>query len=388
MIEFKSVKYSLGNKQFDYDFATNSSITGIYGPSGAGKTTLFNLLSGLYIPESGEINLNKIQLFNSNEKKNLPSKRRNIGYVFQENLLFPHLSVQKNLTFSELYIKKKKKNIQLQDVIELLDLESLLNQMPRQLSGGERQRVAIGRALLSQPSLLLLDEPFSNVDCSKRKQIISYLLSINHHFKVPMLIISHHLEDILKLTHQIILVENGKITATDHVFNLIKNGEKSNLIRPKKYQNTLFAYFNDFDKKDNVFILTTNNTQVKISTQSKLLTKGITKGTKIQLCIKPDDIALSLDYTEETSLQNQLQGKVTQIIENTNNLYCVVDCGFEVLVEISQAIREKLLLHKGQSIYCLINAKYFDVVHVFSNNEEEKLTEQSEKKSKRFSIHS
>ena len=348
MIEFRSIKYSSGNKQFDYSFKSSCSITGIFGPSGAGKTTMFNLLSGLSTPDSGEIILNRVTLYDNKKKLNISAKNRNIGYVFQENLLFPHLTVQKNLLFSSLYLKKnkRKQSILLQDVIELLDLNDLLYQMPRQLSGGEKQRVAIGRALLSQPSLLLLDEPFSSVDCSKRKQIISYLLKINYHFNIPMLIISHHLEDILKLTHQIVLIENGSVTANDYVFNLIKNGETPNLINPKKYQNTLFGSFDSFDKNDSVFtLLTANKSQIKVSNQSKLLSKDIVKGTKIQLCIKPDDIALSLEYSEEISLQNQIM---------------------DLLVEVSQVTREKLLLHKGQSVYCLINAKYLDIVHVYN----------------------
>lgn len=365
MIEFKSVKYHLGNKQFEYDFSVSSSITGIYGHSGAGKTTLFNLLSGLAAPDRGQIILNHTQLFNNKEKISIPPKNRNIGYVFQENLLFPHLSVNKNLLYSKPYKRNKIQNIEFNDVVELLDLGPLLNLMPRQLSGGERQRVAIGRALLSQPGLLLLDEPFSNVDCSKRKQIISYLIRVNNHFHVPMLIISHYLEDILKLTQNILLVENGKVTTQDHVFNIIKNGEKTDLIRPEKYQNPIYAYFANFDKNGNIFnLLTQNKTEIKISTNSKLISPDIIPGTKIHLSIKPDDISLSTEYIEETSLQNQIKGKVNQIIESKNNIFCVIDCGFELLVELSQTSREKLLLHTGQDVYCQVKAKSFDVVHI------------------------
>ncbi len=176
-----------------------------------------------------------------------PGKNRNIGYVFQENYLFPHLSVKKNLLFSKPYSKNKKQYISFEDVISLLDLVPLLNKKPRQLSGGERQRVAIGRALLSQPRLLLLDEPFSNVDCSKRKQIISYLLRINNHFKIPMVIISHHLEDILKLTRKIVVIENGKSINSGDVFNIIKNGENPELIKSKKFQNTFTVQFDSYN---------------------------------------------------------------------------------------------------------------------------------------------
>jgi len=180
-----------------------------------------------------------------------------------------------------------------------------------------------------------------------------------------MLIISHYLEDILKLTQNILLVENGKVTAGDHVFNIIKNGKKTDLIRPEKYQNPIYAYFANFDKNGNIFnLLTQNKTEIKISTNSKLISPDIIPGTKIHLSIKPDDISLSTEYIEETSLQNQIKGKVNQIIESKNNIFCVIDCGFELLVELSQTSREKLLLHTGQDVYCQVKAKSFDVVHV------------------------
>ena len=293
-------------------------------------------------------------------------KNRNIGYVFQENHLFPHLSVKKNLLYSNPYIKDKAKYISFEDVVNLLDIAPLLNKNPRQLSGGERQRVAIGRALLSQPRLLLLDEPFSNVDCSKRKQIISYLLRINNHFQIPMVIISHHLEDILKLTRKIVIIEDGEATASGDVFNIIKNGEKPELIRPKKYQNTFTVAFKRYSKTENTYnTLYNKKIDIKISNHSKLLNESIKLETRIQLSLRPIDIALSIEQHDGISIQNQLKGAVKQIIYNTEGIFCVVDCGFELFVEISQGIINSLYLHEGQEIYCQIKANDFDVVHVF-----------------------
>lgn len=377
IIKFESVEYTLGNNHFYYDFEINSSLTGIFGTSGAGKTTLFNLLSGVDIPLKGKIKLDNEILVDIDQNHVTQGKNRNIGYVFQENHLFPHLSVKKNLLYSKPYIKNKIKYISFDDVVSLLDINPLLNKKPRQLSGGERQRVAIGRALLSQPRLLLLDEPFSNVDCSKRKQIISYLLRINNHFQIPMVIISHHLEDILKLTRKIVIIENGKSTASGDVFNIIKSGDKPELIKPKKYQNTFTVTFNNYNKIENSYkVLFNKNTEIKISNHSKLLNETIETGTKIQLSLRPIDIALSIDKHEGTSIQNQLKGTVKQIINNIEGVFCVVDCGFELFVEISQGIINNLYLHEGQEIYCQIKASDFDLVHVFIDNErKEKLND-------------
>lgn len=369
ILKLQDIEHKLGENHFHYDFQTDSSITGIFGPSGAGKTTLFNLISGVDTPKNGIIELNNTLLVNTNENIAIKGKNRNIGYVFQENYLFPHLSVKKNLLYSQPYNKKKSNYISFKDVVDLLEINNLLNNKPRQLSGGERQRVAIGRALLSQPHLLLLDEPFSNVDCSKRKQIISYLLKINNHFKIPMLIISHHLEDILKLTRKIVLIENGKSTTSGDIFTIIKNGEKPELIRPKKYQNTFKLNLIAFSKIENTYNLITNDGVIlKISDHSKLLNRNLPKGTKIQLSLRPIDIALSLEKLESISVQNQIQGTIKQIIQNNEGTFCVVDCGFELFVEISQSIVSNLFLHEGQTIYCQIKANDFDVVHVYQNN--------------------
>ncbi len=370
ILQFEKVRHQLGDNHFYYDFQMNSSITGIFGPSGAGKTTLFNLLSGLDTPQKGKIRLNFESLVDIEQNLIKQVKKRNIGYIFQENHLFPHLTVKRNLLFSKPYIKHKEKYVSFNELVHLLDIESILYKKPRQLSGGERQRVAIGRALLSQPRLLLLDEPFSNVDCSKRKQIISYLLRINNHFKVPMIIISHHLEDILKLTHKIVVIENGCSVVSGNILNIIKNDEKPELIRSKKFQNTFKVNFDSYNKIENSYTVTFNQDIVlRISNHSRLLNKFISKGTKIQLSLRPVDISLNLENNVGTSIQNQLKGTINQIIKNKEGVFCIIDCGFELLVEISQGIISKLYLHEGQEIYCQIKANDIDVVHVFDQSE-------------------
>jgi len=190
------------------------------------------------------------------------------------------------------------------------------------------------------------------------------LLRINNHFKIPMLIISHHLEDILKLTRKIVVIENGKSTATEDIFTIIKNDENPELIRPKKFQNTFKVRLNEYSEIDKTYNMISNDgIEIKISDHSKLLNKDLQKETKIQLSLRPIDVALSLEEHQGISVQNQLEGKIKQIIRNTEGTFC----GFELFVEISQGIINNLYLHEGQSIYCQIKANDFDVVHVFDN---------------------
>ena len=141
--------------------------------------------------------------------------------MFQDGRLFPHLTVEENLKFSFKYKKSSSRNFEFDDVVALLEIKKLLKKKPSEISGGEQQRVAIGRALLSQPRMLLLDEPFSNLDRYLRKQILTYLVEINRVYQLPMLIVSHVIGDILRLTGQMLIVDEGRIQACGDIFSLM-----------------------------------------------------------------------------------------------------------------------------------------------------------------------
>ena len=200
----------LPRKNFDLIIHQTFSdgITGIYGPSGSGKTSLLQAISGLALPKSGHISIDKRTVFDTKRKINIPVEKRNIGYVFQEGRLFPHMTVEKNL----LYGQKKEKNrkVGFREVVDLFNLSHLLKSKPWQISGGERQRTALGRSLLSSPDILLLDEPFSAVDTRLRDQILPFILKIQQKVQVPILVVSHDLPDLLKLTNILCIIKDGR----------------------------------------------------------------------------------------------------------------------------------------------------------------------------------
>jgi molybdate transport system ATP-binding protein len=200
----------LPRREFELRLAANfgKELIGVFGPSGAGKTSFFNLLAGLERPSAGRIVLNGRILTDVEENLFVPVNKRRIGVVFQEKLLFPHLSVRDNLLFGRKYAKGPE--IPLESVAELLDLTTLLDARPADISGGEAQRTAIGRALLSSPELLLMDEPFNAVDSALRRSILPYLKRLGNELDIPMLVISHDLPDIRRLTEKVYLIENGR----------------------------------------------------------------------------------------------------------------------------------------------------------------------------------
>ena len=202
------VTFPLRDFVLDLNGTFSKKATGISGPSGSGKSTFFRLLSGLERPVRGSILLNGRVLYDSKKHIDMPVHKRAIGMVFQEKLLFPHMSVKKNLTFSERYVQRTR--VPFFDIVDMLDLSHILDAKPDEISGGEQQRVAIGRALLSSPEILLLDEPFSAVDKTLRGSIIRYMKRLKSELDIPMIIISHDPEDFHALADEVFFVDNGR----------------------------------------------------------------------------------------------------------------------------------------------------------------------------------
>ncbi len=367
----ENISLHYGNTSFLYNLNISSSITGIFGLSGSGKTTLMNIIGGMVTPESGKLVFNSQLFFDEKSSYHVPAHKRNIGVVFQENNLFPHLSIEKNLDFSLPYLKNRSKNIVKEDVIHLLDIEHLLKKKPYQLSGGERQRVAIGRTLLSQPELLLLDEPFSNLDKNRRKQISSYLLKINSRYDIPLLIISHDIEDILKLTKDLLIVEKGKVVASGNYLEIVEKGLAAHLITPKRYLNVFELYQKNYYEEEGLlgFTLERNGKKELLKTWSPMFREFEMAYTRVRFSIVPEDIAISKHELEETSIQNQLKGRVIGINVRENTAFVTVKCGIELVVAITIYSMQKMQLQIGSTVFCLIKSKAVEVIHIYDEGD-------------------
>jgi molybdate transport system ATP-binding protein len=207
----------LGDFTLTARFDGNSGATALFGPSGAGKTTLANMIAGLIAPDRGRIVVDATVVFDSEERINLPPHRRRIGYVFQEGRLFPHLNVKHNLDYGRRMSGLPHDDKQLQRIIGLLDLGHLIARRPGKLSGGERQRVAIGRALLMQPRLLLLDEPLASLDVARKREILPYLERLRDEAGVPMVYVSHQAAELRRIANSVVRLKEGAIEAVGGV---------------------------------------------------------------------------------------------------------------------------------------------------------------------------
>ncbi|SDT36158.1 molybdenum ABC transporter ATP-binding protein [Bradyrhizobium canariense] len=202
-----------GEFLLEASFTSEGRVTGLFGASGAGKTSLINIIAGLVRPDRGTIAIDGETLDDTAARIHVPPHRRRIGYVFQDARLFPHLDVSHNLDYGRRMNRLADDPAQRTRVVDLLDIGSLLNRRPGQLSGGERQRVAFGRALLSKPRLLLLDEPLGALDEGRKLEILPYLVRLRDEAGIPMVYVSHDAAELRQLATQIVMLRGGRITA-------------------------------------------------------------------------------------------------------------------------------------------------------------------------------
>jgi molybdate transport system ATP-binding protein len=207
------VEKRLGEFTLAAKFEVAGGATALFGPSGAGKTSIANLIAGLLTPDRGRIALDGAVLFDAASRTDVPPHRRRVGYVFQEGRLFPHMSVRRNLDYGRWMSGLGRDEGEASRIVEMLDIAHLLDRRPGKLSGGERQRIAIGRALLMRPRLLLLDEPLASLDIGRKQEILPYLLRLRDDAKVPMLYVSHNAAEIARIATQVVRVEDGRIVA-------------------------------------------------------------------------------------------------------------------------------------------------------------------------------
>ena len=208
------IKKTLNHFELDVSFQMKDEIVVLFGKSGSGKTTLLNSISGLGEPTSGTITLNDVIFYKSGHKP-LPVQKRKIGYLFQDYALFPHMTVEKNIFYS---IPKKERKLhegRVKEIIDSVGISHLLNKYPHQISGGEKQRVALARALALEPNILLLDEPFSALDSETKEQCHDQLLTLKNLWNIPVILVTHNIEEARKLGDRIIYLDKGKISRVE-----------------------------------------------------------------------------------------------------------------------------------------------------------------------------
>ncbi len=344
----------------DCDFSIPSEkTTAIFGPSGAGKTTLLRCIAGLEKPSTCLIHFRDERWHDSKTAYYLPAEKRKIGYVFQNTLLFPHLNVLGNLNFA--YRRRFNECGPMPtDVTQWFELEALLKLKPYQLSGGQKQRVAIARALLSSPDLLLMDEPLAALDASAKQLIISYLDNIVDQLNIPMLYISHNIQEICRLADQVILMNNGHVHSTGPLIEKLTSIESSMACD----DNAFSILLTTIEQHDDQYQLTklqlaSNRALSKTQPQYLYVSRLHNKiGKSLKVHIAARDISISLDETSRSSILNRITGTI-EAIEDTDNSSTILRLAVaeqKIVARITRKSLDKLALKIGQSVYIQIKS--------------------------------
>ena len=325
----------------------SQGVTALFGLSGSGKSSLINLVSGLINPDEGVIALNDRELFNSAENVCVPIDQRNIGYVFQDARLFPHYTVNGNLRYGMKNTSKDEFNY----IVELLGIGHLLKRYPITLSGGEKQRVAIGRALLTDPEILLMDEPLSALDLPRKRELMNYLERLSKEINIPILYVTHSLDELLRLAERVVLLTNGKVEAYD----VLESIWESPLFLPWKQENEQSAVLSlpvfMHNPSYKMTALSIGDQNIWINQVEAQINE------KVRICIHSSDVSISLNKVEQSSIRNTLYGRIVKILELENRVDLKLDIGGKHLwASISKWSFHDLALQLGQLVYAQIKA--------------------------------
>lgn len=326
-----------------------SGVTAVIGKSGSGKTSLLKFIAGLERPKSGELEFSGKSWQGANFF--LPTHQRPIGYVFQNPSLFSHLNVKENLLFGYHQVPGERRNIKFDDVVSHLKLEPYLSLSTEQLSGGQQQRVAIGRALLTSPQVLLMDEPLSALDVMAKAEIIPYLREISEAFAMPIIYVSHHFDEVYQLASHLLVVENGRIVKQGDFHQVISQMELfkqygtgiSSVLEVKVVgYNPVFSVI-EAESDGQRFLLVGDENPV---------------GKTLRLKINPRDVSLSLERSENTSILNLLEMQVTEVLEvSSGSVLIKLKLGSQTLIaQISRMSQSRLALVPGQKVIAQVKA--------------------------------
>lgn len=343
------IKTKIADFTIDIKIKLVEGINCFFGPSGAGKTSVINCIAGLKKPKQAKIIINSKTLIDTKKNIMTPINKRQIGYVFQEPRLFPHLNVKKNLLYGFNLNKKKETKFNYNEVINLLSLNSLLKRYPNNLSGGEKQRVAIGRALLCQPDLLLMDEPLVSLDQEKKNELIMYIAKINDILCIPAIYVSHSISETFILGNKIHFIKTGR---------LIFSGDRNSSLNFYNKSNN-YTFKDSFIKGEVKKVdLEQGLTEIKLGKECLIVfSKALTLNQKVIVKIKSTDIIISKVIPTDISSLNYIKTIVADIIYQQDLICLILKFDQNIIkAHLTKKSFIKLGIKKGSYYFAIIKA--------------------------------
>lgn len=351
-----NLRHSFGGFSLDVAFAVaRPGVTALFGASGSGKTTIINAMAGLFRPREGRIVFNGRVMFDSAAGIFIPPRARRVGYVFQDARLFPHMTVQNNLLFGWRRAAARAPQSEVDHVVSLLGLDALLARTPRALSGGEVSRVTLGRALLASPEILLLDEPLAALDATRRAEILPYLERLRDEARLPMLYVSHAVDEVARLAQDIVMIENGRVVDEGSVFDVLTSLDFARRAGTAPVGAVIEATVGP-SRSDGLTVLAFADGALYVPAL------GQPAGTRLRLRIDAQDIMLALQEPHAVSANNVLAAHVTSI-RNTGEAHADVQLTLgttRLVARITRASAERLLLAVDMPVYAVIKSVTID----------------------------
>jgi molybdate transport system ATP-binding protein len=325
-------------------------VAALFGRSGCGKTTLINIIAGLLDADSGRIALDDAVLLDTGARIAVAAEQRRIGYVFQDARLFPHLRVAANLR----YAQKRARGtpyVTLDGVVGLLGLDPLMHRRVHALSGGERQRVAIGRALLAQPRLLLLDEPLAALDQARREEVLPYLESLRDQLAIPMVYVTHNFDEVLRLATHIILMDAGSVIAQGGISDMSLDPRLRSLIGGDEVGAVVDGVVLGSDPSSSLMRVRVGHGEIRVAAPQLA-------GTALRVQFLARDIIIATRPPEHLSVRNSLAGTITRIEgDGTDAELITIDIGAaHIMARITRAATRELDLRPGMAIWALVKS--------------------------------
>lgn len=343
-------RQAFGSFKLHATFMAEGGVTALFGRSGSGKTSLMRIIAGLVRPTHGKVVFGDEVLLDTGSSTFVKPHRRRFGYVFQEARLFPHLSVRRNLTYGRWLSRAPLRRDEFDRVVDMLGVSPLLNRSPAALSGGEQQRVAIGRALLSAPRLLLMDEPLAALDDERKAEILPYLERLRDEAGMPIIYVSHSVAEVTRLADRVVLMQEGRVAAVGDP-NQVFGNQVSSTLAPRDAGSVLTGIVEGFDAAMDL-------ATVRLQARSLLLPEaGLAVGQVVRLHIPERDVMIATIEPAGLSALNILPGKITSIVGDKGTVGVTIDCGGdEMSARITSFSAERLRLSVGQAVFAVIKS--------------------------------
>ncbi len=332
-------------------------VTAVFGASGAGQSTRIALIAGRHRPDDGCIVVGGETFFDASRGVDLPVERRGLGYVFQDARLFPHLTVDGNLSFGQRRSRSRPVVVDREAVIELLGLAAFLSRRPHTLSGGERQRVAIGRALLSQPHLLLMDEPLSSLDQARKDEVLPYVERLRDVTRIPILYVSHSVDEVLRLATALIVLERGEVLASGPVSEVVGSPDVAARVGLGDVGSLVVGRVLSHDDRYALTRLDCEGFELVVPRVELPI------GTLVRARIPARDVAIAVVRPHEISVNNQLAGAVESVRALGGpyaNVAVRLTPATRITARITRESVERLGLVSGRAVWCLVKSVALD----------------------------